>query len=64
MWLGKEHPDSNINMFLVYNDKDCFLVKNARLADIIQATLNLVEVEDAELQAKVDDSSAEGDVIS
>lgn len=64
MWLGKENESSEMNLFLVHNGIEHFLVRNARIADILQATFNLMEVEDAELQTPVNDSSAEGDVAS
>lgn len=59
IWLGQ---DTEIDLFIVHNGKEYFLVRNSRIADILQATFNLMEVEDAELQTPVDDKSAEGDV--
>ncbi len=62
IWIGKESVDNEIDLFVVHNGKEFFTVRTEKIADILQATFNLMEVEDAELQTPVDGSSAEGSV--
>lgn len=61
-WLGNISEESPIPMFIVTDGVEFLPLKSARVADAVQATLNLMDVEDAEsqVQTPVNDSSAEG----
>lgn len=54
--------EGQVHCFLVHNSTEYFLVKSNKIADVLQATFNLMEAEDAELQNKVDGSGTEGNV--
>lgn len=62
-WLGSEVPgEFDKPIFLVFHGetKESFIVRSAKIADVLQATLNLMELEDAQVQSQVNDNSTEG----